>query len=109
LDEESEKLINPDVSVWDILTAMWTTPSLFKFLTNFILGKFEKSAQLLVLTNVGRFSQVAWKLARFSSWKLQVLKSYENQIMNLTSGSQNHNLVITTSKTFKVLKNKIKS
>jgi hypothetical protein len=22
LDEESEKLINPDVSVWDILTAM---------------------------------------------------------------------------------------
>ncbi len=40
LDEESEKLVILDVSVWDILTSMWTTPSLFKFLTNFILGKF---------------------------------------------------------------------
>jgi hypothetical protein len=53
--------------VWDILTIMWTTPSLFKFLSNFILGKFEKLAQLVILTSVGRFSWVAWKLARFSS------------------------------------------
>jgi hypothetical protein len=53
LDEENEKSVNLDLSVWDILTAMRTTPSLFKFLSNFILGKFEKLAQLVVLTNVG--------------------------------------------------------
>jgi len=53
LHEESEKLVNLDVSVWDILTTMRTTPNLFKFLTNFILGKFENLAQLVVLTNVG--------------------------------------------------------
>ncbi len=69
LDEENEKLVNPNVSVWNILTIMWTTTSLFKFLTNFILGKFEILAQLVVLTNVGQFSRAAWKLARFSSWK----------------------------------------
>ncbi len=67
LDEESEKSFNLYVNVWDILTIMWTTPSLFKFLSNFILGKFEKLAQLVILTSVGRFSWVAWKLARFSS------------------------------------------
>jgi hypothetical protein len=53
--------------VWDILTTMWTTPSLFKFFTNFILGNFEKLAQLVVLTSVRRFWWVAWKLARFLS------------------------------------------
>ncbi len=56
LDEENEKSINLDVSVWDILTTMRTTPSLFKFLSYFIWGKFEKLAQLVVLTNVGWFS-----------------------------------------------------
>jgi hypothetical protein len=53
LDEENEKLVNLDLIVWDILTTMQTTQSLFKFLSNFILGKFEKLAQLVVLTNVG--------------------------------------------------------
>ncbi len=68
LDEENEKSVNPNVSVWDILMTMWTT-SLFKFLTNLILENFENLAQLVILTNVGQFSWVAWKLARFSSWK----------------------------------------
>ncbi len=40
LDEENEKSVNPNVCVWNILTTMWTTTNLFKFLTNFILGKF---------------------------------------------------------------------
>ncbi len=87
LDEVNEKLINPDVSVWDILTTMWTTRSLFKFLTNFISGKFEKLGQLVVLTSVERFSWATWKLARFSSCKSSVLKSNENQIENVASGS----------------------
>ncbi len=56
--------------MWNILTTMQTTLSLFKFLTNFILGEFEKLAQLVVLTNVGQFSRANWKLARFSSWFL---------------------------------------
>jgi hypothetical protein len=56
LNEESGKLVNPDVRVYDILMTMQTTPSLFKFLTNFILGKFEKLAQLVVLISVGQFS-----------------------------------------------------
>jgi hypothetical protein len=76
--------------VWDILTTMWTTPSLFKFLTNFILGKFEKLVQLMVSTNVRQFSYVAWKSIRFSTWKLWVLKSNENQTENLTNGSQSN-------------------
>jgi hypothetical protein len=69
LDEKKKKSVNPNVSVWDILTTMWTTPSLFKFLTNFILGNFEKLAQLMVLISIGRFSRAAWKLTRFSRWK----------------------------------------
>jgi hypothetical protein len=53
LDEENEKSVNPDVSVWDILTTMQTTSSFFKFLTDFILGKFEKLVQLVLLINFG--------------------------------------------------------
>jgi hypothetical protein len=41
LNEENEKLVNLDVSVWDILTTMRTTPSLFKFLIDFILGNLK--------------------------------------------------------------------
>jgi hypothetical protein len=41
LNEESGKLVTPDVRVYDILMTMQTTPSLFEFLTNFTLGKFE--------------------------------------------------------------------
>jgi len=41
LNEENEKLVKLDVSVWDILTTMRTTPSLFKFLTDFILGNLK--------------------------------------------------------------------
>jgi hypothetical protein len=37
LDEESGQSINPDVGVWDILTTMWATPSLFKSFNNFNL------------------------------------------------------------------------
>jgi hypothetical protein len=33
LDEENEKSINLDVSMWNILTTMRTAPSLFKFLS----------------------------------------------------------------------------
>jgi hypothetical protein len=82
--------------VWDILTTMWTTPSLFKFISYFILGKFEKLAQLVVLTNVGWFSQVAWKLARFSNWMKTKLRTWPMV----------HSLVRTAPRTFKVLKNK---
>jgi hypothetical protein len=78
-------VVNFDVSVWDILTTMQTTSSLFNFLAKFILGEFEILVQLVVLTNVGRFS----------SWKLQVLGSNENQTKNQII----HNLVITTPKT----------
>jgi len=56
LNEESGKLVNPNVCVYDILMTMQTTPSLFKFFTNFTLGKFEKLAQLVVLISVGQFS-----------------------------------------------------
>jgi hypothetical protein len=62
--------VNPNVSVWDILTTTWTTTSLFKFLTNFILRKVEMLAQLVVLANVRQFPWATWKLARFSNWKL---------------------------------------
>jgi hypothetical protein len=57
LNEESEKSVNPNVRVHDILMTMQTTPSLFKFLTNFTLGKFEKLARLMVLISVGQFSR----------------------------------------------------
>jgi hypothetical protein len=52
LDEESGQLVNPDVDVWEILATMRATPGLFKSLTNFTLGKFEKLPQLVVPTTI---------------------------------------------------------
>jgi len=40
--EESEKSVNPDVSVWDILTTVWTTPSFLKVFHQFHFGKIWK-------------------------------------------------------------------
>jgi len=53
LDEESEKSVNLDIRVQDILITMRTITSLFKIFTNFTLGQFEKLVQLVVLTSVG--------------------------------------------------------
>jgi hypothetical protein len=50
LNEKNGQLGNLDVSLQDILTTMHATLGLFKFLTNLILGKFEKLAQLVVPT-----------------------------------------------------------
>jgi hypothetical protein len=50
LEGKNEQSINLDVSVWDILTTMQTMLGLCKTLTNFILKKFEKLAQLVVAT-----------------------------------------------------------
>jgi hypothetical protein len=47
LDEESGQLVNPNVSVREIMQA---TLGLFKSVTNFTLGEFEKLAQLVVPT-----------------------------------------------------------
>ncbi len=59
LDEESGQSINLDVDVRDILATMQATPSLFKSLTNFTLGKFEELPQLVVPTiiNHARFTR----------------------------------------------------
>jgi len=42
--------VNHTIGVWDVLTIMWTTPSLFKTLTNYTLQKFEESVALVVPT-----------------------------------------------------------
>jgi hypothetical protein len=102
LDEENEKSVNPNVSVWDILTTMWTTISLFKFLTNFILGKFEILVQLVVLTNVVRFS---WQLENWQGFQVENLRFLDRMKTNLRTWVVVHSLVRTPLRTFKVLKN----
>ncbi len=42
--------VDHTIGVWDVLATMWTTPSLFKTLTNFTLQKFEELVALVVPT-----------------------------------------------------------
>jgi hypothetical protein len=49
-NEKNGQSVNPNVNVGDILTTMQATPSLFKFFTNFMLGEFEESMQLVITT-----------------------------------------------------------
>jgi hypothetical protein len=42
--------VNHTIGVGDVLATMWTTPSLFKTLTNFTLQKFEELVALVVPT-----------------------------------------------------------
>jgi hypothetical protein len=102
LDEENEKSVNPNVSVWDILTTMWTTISLFKFLTNFILGKFEILVQLVVLTNVVWFS---WQLENWQGFQAENHRFSDRMKTKLKTWSMVHSLVRIAPITFKVLKN----
>jgi hypothetical protein len=51
LKEGASQLVDLDVGVQDVLVTMHATPSLFKTLTNFILGEFEELA-IVMISNI---------------------------------------------------------
>jgi hypothetical protein len=50
LEEGTCHLVDLGVGVRDVLATMWTTPRLFKTLTNFTLAKFDELALLVAPT-----------------------------------------------------------
>jgi hypothetical protein len=50
LDLGAKQLINQDMGVWNVLSTMQATISLFKTLTNFCLSKFNELFALMTLT-----------------------------------------------------------
>jgi hypothetical protein len=50
MEEGGEHFVDPTTGVWDVLTTLQSTPTLFKNLINFVAIEFEDLASIVVPT-----------------------------------------------------------
>jgi hypothetical protein len=60
MEEEARNSVDPTIGVWNVLTTPWSTPALFKNLTNFNATKFEDLASIVVPTIIFH----AWSIGK---------------------------------------------